>query len=723
MSNDTPSGPLSESLAAEALDVSQPLGGAAMLDPEGADAVASNSIGLESSGGPGDFETLPQPAAMRPRRSSPRERWDEWMASGGAGDPTAATSARQVRNVHLVLFALIFASSLLAVGGWMLGLRVAAVGALFAAAFAILTLAALRRFRHPSLFAHSTVAILFASALALNVYGGGFSDVSSSWFVTVPLLAGLLIGLRATWLWTIVVALTSLGLWMLPSAGIELANQVPPDLLPAFAIVQRLAALAAVGLLLSLYLAGQKKVAEEIHGLAFNDPLTGLQNRKSFTDSLGEALDNAKRNEDCLALLFIDLDRFKEYNDTLGHLAGDQILRWVADVLESQIRSTDLVTGPGREAPHEDFTISRLGGDEFTVVLGNIGSKQRAAQAAQRLLDALCAPVTIGGVEIFVSASIGVAVFPEDGRDIETLLRRADAGMYSAKQRGGNSFEFFAPWMNEASLRRIFVENRLRRAIDRDEIYVVYQPVFESRSGRIVAAEVLARWESPSMGQVSPAEFIPIAEDAAPLIVSLGNWVLDAALGQLGEWHRAGLPRIRMSVNFAAAQLRQVGGYENVCKALERAGLEGRFLEIEVTERIALSGEEPAMEDLRRLRRRGIGVALDDFGTGSASLSYLRQLPLTRMKIDRSFVSSVTSDPREAHLTSAIVAMAKSLGLAVVAEGVETEPQAEYLRTIGCDELQGYLLGRPVSAEEFEELLRHDQALHGECEVSHVSAV
>ncbi len=658
----------------------------------------------------GDFESELQPQGLYRRQSSWREAWNDLLCSGLEPDQADFSAARQIRNVNLTLLLMIAFGGLFAAGAWLLSLRAAAVGALATTLFAGLNMYGLRRLGLPRLSAHLTVAIFFLSVLSLNVYSGGFSDTSSSWYLAVPLLAGLLIGLRPAWGWTAVVSASGLGLWALPHWGIELASRVPAELWHVQALAHRLAILAGIGLLLTLFLAGQRKAEDEIRGLAFNDPLTGLQNRKSFSDSLAEALESANRKNQCLALLFIDLDRFKEYNDTLGHAAGDQILRWVAEVLQSQIRSNDLMATPSSG----EIAISRLGGDEFTVVLSDIGSKQRAAQAAKRLLDSLCSPVTIGGVEIFVSASIGVAVFPEDGRDVETLLRRADAGMYSAKQRGGNSFEFFAPWMNEASLRRIFVENRLRRATARNEISVVYQPLFDARSGRVVAAEVLARWQSPSMGEVTPTEFIPIAEDAAPLIVDIGDWVLTEALAQLGRWHRAGLPRIRMSVNFAAAQLRQLRSFDTVCRLLEDVDLESRFLELEVTERIVLSADEPAMEDLRRLRRHGVGVALDDFGTGSASLSYLRQLPLTRVKIDRSFVCAVTSDPREAHLTSAIVAMAKSLGLAVVAEGVESEPQAEYLRTIGCDELQGFHLGRPIRADEFTELLGRNQRLHGD---------
>lgn len=663
------------------------------------------AIGDSSDLTEGDFDSEIQPDGLVQRRSGRRELWSRLVDPGRDLDAKGG-SGRQNRNINLTLLFMLAFGGLLGIVAWVEGQLPVAVGAATVVALAGLNMAAFRRMRTPTLSAHLTVANLYLAVLAFNLYSGGFADASSSWFVTIPLLAGVLIGLRAGWVWTGVVAVTGLGSWLLTQSGFELVNRIPNDMWLTNALTHRLALLVGVGLLLTLFLAGQRRAEREIRGLAFSDPLTGLKNRKSFGDTMAEALETAEREQECLALLFIDLDRFKEYNDTLGHGAGDEILRWVAEILKAQVRAGDLVA----KAERTPVSISRLGGDEFTVVLGNIGSKQRAAQAAKRLLDALCAPVTIGGVEIFVSASIGVAVFPEDGRDVETLLRRADAGMYSAKKRGGNSFEFFAPWMNEASLRRIFVENRLRRATTRNEISVRYQPIFEARNHRIVAAEVLARWQSPSMGAVSPGEFIPIAEDAAPLIVDIGNWVLTEALTQLGAWHRSDLPPIRMSVNFAAAQLRQLRSFETINRILSEADLESRYLELEVTERIALSSDEPAMEELRRLRRHGVGVALDDFGTGSASLSYMRQLPLTRVKIDRSFVSAVSSDPREAHFTSAIVAMAKSLGLAVVAEGVESEAQADFLRTVGCDELQGYLFSRPVTAEEFTELLRRDAA-------------
>lgn len=674
------------------------------------DETAPGVLLQEAGGLAPDFESDFEPATGWNRVPTKQKFWPNLISSGlslPGGDTRGLTL---VRNVNVTLLIMIGFAILLGIEAAIIGLPAVAVGASLVVVGAAFDMWALRRGGDVRTAGHLAVGLLYAAVLGMNITRGGFYDVSSGWFVLVSLLAGLLVSVRVAWGWTAVVCVTGAAMWALPELGIQLESQIPGRVYLFQALVNRMAVLLGVGLLLTLFLEGQRRSESEIRALAYSDPLTGLQNRKSFTGSFAQALEAADRDDKKLALLFVDLDRFKEYNDTLGHAAGDEILRGVAEVLEQQVRSSDLVTKPSVR----EMTVSRLGGDEFTVILGDIGSKQRAAQAAQRLLAALCKPVTINGLELFVSASIGVSVFPEDGHDADTLLRRADAGMYSAKQRGGNSFEFFAPWMNEASLRRIFVENRLRRATARKEISVVYQPLFDARSGRIVAAEVLARWNSPSMGDVSPGEFIPIAEDNAPLIIDIGDWVLQEALAQLGDWHREGLPEIRMSVNYAAAQLRQLGSVEKVCRFLEESGVDNSLLELEITERIVLSAEEPAMEGLQRLRRRGVGIALDDFGTGNASISYLRRLPLSRVKIDRSFVSAITSNPEEANLTSAIVAMAKSLNLDVTAEGIESNEQLDFLRTIGCDELQGFLLSRPVPASEFAELLRRDRERHEE---------
>jgi diguanylate cyclase (GGDEF)-like protein len=441
---------------------------------------------------------------------------------------------------------------------------------------------------------------------------------------------------------------------------------------------------------------GNARVLDENRFLAFYDSLTGLPNRRMYRDRLNRALGHARRRRQILATCYVDLDGFKRINETLGHEVGDRLLREVAERLTRCVRVNDAVARSDAEAPEAE--ISRLGGDEFTILVTEISEAQDASRVARRVLEGLAAPYVIDGREMVVTGSMGIAVYPFDGEDVDTLLRNADTAMYCAKGRGRNNYQFYARSMNAEASRRLHLETRLRQAIDRDEITIHYQPLIYAASGELAGTEALLRWDDPDMGIVYPNEFIPVAEETG-LIISLGDWVLRGACAQFQAWRAAGLALPRMAVNLSGLQLRQPRMVETVAQVLEETGVDPSCLELEITESTIMQDDDITSATLGELRDMGIGLALDDFGTGYSSLSYLRRFPLTRVKIDRSFVKEIPGDASDSALTAAVINMAHSLGLRVVAEGVETEEQAEFLREMGCDELQGFLFSPAVPSD------------------------
>ncbi len=458
----------------------------------------------------------------------------------------------------------------------------------------------------------------------------------------------------------------------------------------------------------------ERKLAEEkIRRLAYRDDLTGLPNRQRFHQLLAGGVALAHRAQRRMALLFLDLDGFKKINDTMGHEVGDRLLAEVASRFARAVRISDHL-GRG-ESEEEGNAISRLGGDEFTVLLTEISRPGDAALVAERLLGTLEEPIVLAGKEVFVSISIGIAVFPEDGRESESLLRNADAAMYFAKGRGRNRYQFYSEEMNRTHSGRLDLEARLRGAIERQELALHYQPILDAASGELVAAEALLRWEDGERGLVAPDDFIAIAEETG-LIVPLGRWVFLEACQQLRSWRNAGLRPIRVGVNVSGHQIREPGMIEMVRSALEATGVPPDQIELEITESTIMQDDVLTVRTLRQLKEMGIGLALDDFGTGYSSLSYLRRFTIDRVKIDRTFVAELTENPDDAALTSAIIAMAHGLRLEVVAEGVETRHQALFLRQRGCDELQGYLFGRPCPPDEFVDLVRARPRLFDELE-------
>ncbi|GAB3183074.1 bifunctional diguanylate cyclase/phosphodiesterase [Hydrogenophaga aquatica] len=434
----------------------------------------------------------------------------------------------------------------------------------------------------------------------------------------------------------------------------------------------------------------RKAQEAKIRNLAFYDSLTGLANRTLLKDRVQHDLSQAKRHQSPLSLLFIDLDHFKNINDSLGHQIGDGVLIEVARRIQSLVREQD--------------TVARLGGDEFVALLPDTAA-EGAAHMARKLLELVARPYQVDQQELTVTPSIGIALFPDDGADFETLYRCADTAMYRAKQEGRNGYSFFTHEMQAHSIRRLQLENALRRALERQQLSLHYQPQVNVSTGEFVGIEALLRWNHPEWGPVSPAEFIPVAESSGQ-ILAIGEWVLRTAAAQVRRWMDEGLPPMVLAVNLSAVQFRQPQLPAVIVQILQDTGLPPGNLELELTESAAMHDPEGAIETMNALHGQGILMSVDDFGTGYSSLNYLKRFQVYKLKIDQSFVQDVTNDPEDASIVAAIVRMAHSLGLKVIAEGVETQAQLDFLRDQGCDEMQGYYLARPLPPNDFEAWLR-----------------
>lgn len=437
--------------------------------------------------------------------------------------------------------------------------------------------------------------------------------------------------------------------------------------------------------------AERQRANEQLSHMALHDPLTGLPNRSLLTERLDTALSYAQRHNQQVALLFVDLDRFKQVNDVFGHALGDEILREVAKRLDACVRSED--------------TVSRQGGDEFIVALTDICEEQDAALIANKLLAVITSPFIVEDIEIVLGMSIGIACFPGDGESAGTLLRNADTAMYVAKDLGRNRYQFYAPEMNMRALDRLTLESDLRRAIERNELFVMYQPQLALGNGDVLGLEALVRWQHPTRGLISPDQFIPIAEDCG-LIIPIGNWVMESACTEYARWASQGLTKGSLAVNISSHQFRQADFCDRVSGVLSRTGLKPELLELEVTEGVVMQGIDQVLQKLTRLRELGVTLAIDDFGTGYSSLNYLKQFPLHRLKIDQSFIRGLPDDQESGAIAKAIIQMGHSLGLDVLAEGIETREEEQHIQTLGCDAGQGYLFAKPLSVEDCEGYLR-----------------
>jgi len=441
----------------------------------------------------------------------------------------------------------------------------------------------------------------------------------------------------------------------------------------------------------------RKLVEEQIRYLSNYDSLTGLGNRHLFKEHLGLAIQAGRRDGRMGGVLLLDLDGFKLINDTLGHSIGDEVLREVADRLVETVRGIRI----GRSSVREDLsaTVSRLGGDEFAVVLREIGSPEVAARIAHSVLQAITSPFSLEGHEVVISASIGITTWPADGDDVETLLRNGDTAMYHAKERGRDSYQFYSESMNAVVFKRLLLESKLRKAIERGELELHFQPKLEIETNRVTGVEALARWRDPDLGFVSPSDFISLAEETG-LIGAIGDWALRAAVEQIQAWQEQGVSGLRVSLNLSGHEFKDDRLVSQVIGVLGTSGVDPKWLDFEITETALMDNEVVATSVLEEIRNLGITISLDDFGTGYSSLSYLRRLPIDTLKIDRSFIQRIETESDDAALIGAIIAMARVLRLRVVVEGVETEKQLDLLREVGCDEVQGNLVSVPVGADD-----------------------
>ncbi len=435
------------------------------------------------------------------------------------------------------------------------------------------------------------------------------------------------------------------------------------------------------------------KREERIKYQAYHDALTGLPNRALFHDRLSMALTHAHRNGEMVAVMMLDLDQFKRINDTLGHPVGDSLLQEVGKRLIKYLREGD--------------TVSRLGGDEFAIILEDIKSIENVIKVAQKILRRMETPVHINAHDLHISTSIGISLYPSDGQDVDTLLKHGDTAMYQAKQEGRNRYRFYTPEMNDKALRRLAMENELRKALEREEFLVYYQPKLDLSSGKVIGAEALVRWKHPQLGFLSPVEFIPLAEETG-LIKSIGDFVLRTACLQNKRWQDKGLNKIDISVNLSAVQFQQKNLLQKVANCLAETGLDPSYLELEITESSAIQNPQVTVKTLKGFKKLGIQLSIDDFGTGYSSLGLLNQLPLDKLKIDKSFIRDITSDKDNQAIVLAIIAMSSNLGLKLVAEGVETREQMLYLKDHQCDQIQGYLISPPIPPKDFERFLSVD---------------
>ncbi|MEW6054615.1 MAG: EAL domain-containing protein [Nitrospirota bacterium] len=451
-----------------------------------------------------------------------------------------------------------------------------------------------------------------------------------------------------------------------------------------------------------------KRAENQVRYLEYHDSLTNLPNRYLFQDRLEQAIAFAERRNGVVAVLLLDIDNFKRINEAVGYAAGDLLLQSFADRLAPYVRQTDSISRIA--ASESESLIARLGGDEFTILLTEITHIQDAARVANRILHMVTEPFIVEGQEIFISVSIGIAVYPFDGKDINTLLKNADMAMYQAKDHGRNNFQYYSESLNAFSVKRFTTENKLRKAVDHNELMLFYQPQIDIVTGAIIGVEALIRWLQPDLILIKPSEFIPLAEESG-LIIPIGQWILRNACSQSLAWQKAGMKPLRMTVNVSGIQFRQGNFIESVSQTLRETGLDPAHLQLELTESIIMQHSEDTVKKLHALQSMGIRISLDDFGTGYSSLNYLKRFPISTLKIDRSFIQDIATNPDDQAITKAIIGLAINLNLNVIAEGVETREQLRYLRSYECQAIQGYLLCPPLNPVSLAQFVKQGKYL------------
>lgn len=580
-----------------------------------------------------------------------------------------------------------------------------------------------------SLFVATNLVITATYIVTVTIYTvvGGIESPLVHWCALYPVLAAFMGERGSAWFWAFVSAGTVAAFIAADWAGIHFVDEVgfrqlegPVLWLQRFVnMASWLGILLAVALLfvdhstaqntrlstqnaeLQSQIEHRNRAEKASQFYAYFDELTGLPNRRLFLEQLSTSIDQAARTQGCVALLFIDLDRFKEVNDIYGHALGDQLLQQVAERLQTCLRGSDRV---GRLNLGDEGNVARLGGDEFTILLNGINDHRDAAVVAQRIIDSMGESFELGNVELFIGTSIGIAVFEDGSMQAGDLLRNADLAMYRAKNTGKNSYAFHQESMNAEIVARTTVTDALRRALENDQLELYFQPIVDSINCRIIGVEGLVRWHHVDAGAVSTETLINVAEESG-LIIPLGEWVIQEGCRSFERWRDAGVQLERLALNISTEQFRRGNIVETIEESLWRSRIDPACLEIEITEGAMMVDEHKALEAMEELRRLGVNIALDDFGTGFSSLSYVHRFPVDRLKIDRSFVSNVQRDQGARAITTAVIALAHQLDLKVVGEGVETVSQEQFLRDHGCDEMQGYLYSKPVPADEVQHLL------------------
>lgn len=639
------------------------------------------------------------------------------LTNVGVTSRTRPEDLRAARAVGIAIVALVVVSIPFSIQYWRIGLPMMSAAVAVTACFTLGLLVFLRRTGRAAFAGGLALTGMYALLLLSNITSGGFYNPNFAWFYVIPIAAATFAGPRQAWWWTLVVLATTVVFWTLHEQGFELVNAIPDSERALQALFNRVGAVLGIGVILALFVRWQRSAERgirdahaqlrlqesEMRRLALFDPLTGLPSRVFLERKIAFL----SEHREPFAMIFADIDRFKAINDTMGHPAGDALLADVGRRFESVVGTTSHPSFPDLDRlwAGSQPIVARRGGDEMIVVLPG-ASVADARDMARRISDAVAQPFVSGERKIYVSVSMGIAVGPRHGANAATLMRAADVALYEAKKRVGSSFAVYERKMTQSTPRTLLIEEALRLALEVDGLRLAFQPLFDAHL-QPRSAEALLRWYcAPLQQELGPSDFIPIAETTG-LIVPMGRWVLNKACEEACTWAQP----LRVAVNISVVQLRQPNFIDHVREALERSALDPGRLELEITEGILVDDDEEVRNRLEDLRALGVVLTVDDFGTGYSNFAYLRRLPITRLKIDRAFVSRMHRDPGDAAVVRAVVAVGNALQLDVVAEGVESQEHVQMLKAMGCDELQGYHLEQPMESDVFKLFLRPQSGL------------